>query len=42
MPPTRFWVSRRAGKKVTPPSMGSDDYPVLGDAPGTYVLKTQG
>ncbi|MDQ3661857.1 MAG: class I poly(R)-hydroxyalkanoic acid synthase [Actinomycetota bacterium] len=33
------WIDARAGKKRTPPSMGSDDYPVMGYAPGRYVLE---
>ncbi len=33
------WISRRAGKKITPPAMGSRKHPVLCDAPGTYVLR---
>ena len=36
------WISRRAGKKVSPPPMGSREHPVLCDAPGTYVLKDEG
>lgn len=32
------WIGHRAGRQVAPPSMGSDDHPVIGDAPGTYVL----
>ncbi|HXY92923.1 MAG TPA: alpha/beta fold hydrolase [Acidimicrobiia bacterium] len=31
------WVSTRAGASTMPPSMGNASYPVLGDAPGTYV-----
>jgi poly[(R)-3-hydroxyalkanoate] polymerase subunit PhaC len=31
------WIATRAGERTTPPSMGSALYPVLGDAPGTYV-----
>ncbi len=32
------WIGRRAGAQVPPPPMGSEAHPVLGDAPGTYVL----
>jgi len=31
------WIAQRAGGQATPPPIGSKDYPVLGDAPGTYV-----
>jgi polyhydroxyalkanoate synthase len=31
------WAGRRAGRRVDPPPMGSGRYPVLGDAPGSYV-----
>jgi poly[(R)-3-hydroxyalkanoate] polymerase subunit PhaC len=31
------WAGRRAGRRVEPPSMGSARYPVIGDAPGSYV-----
>ena len=31
------WIAERAGPMRNPPPMGSDSYPVLGDAPGTYV-----
>lgn len=31
------WLDRRSGKKVAPPKMGSDNYPPIEDAPGTYV-----
>jgi polyhydroxyalkanoate synthase len=34
------WIEPRAGKKIKPPSLGSKKYPVLGDAPGTYVFGT--
>jgi polyhydroxyalkanoate synthase len=33
------WLKRRAGKLVAPPTMGSEEYPSLMDAPGTYVLE---
>ena len=32
------WIGKRAGRQVPPPPMGNDEHPVLGDAPGTYVL----
>jgi len=31
------WIKARAGRRRQPPTMGSADHPVLGDAPGTYV-----
>jgi polyhydroxyalkanoate synthase len=31
------WISTRAGNLVIPPTTGNASYPVLGDAPGTYV-----
>ncbi len=31
------WIAERAGAMRVPPSMGNASYPVLGDAPGTYV-----
>ncbi len=31
------WLEPFSGKKVDPPKMGSDDYPPIEDAPGTYV-----
>lgn len=34
------WIGERAGLLTTPPPSGSDSYPALGDAPGTYVLGT--
>jgi polyhydroxyalkanoate synthase len=33
------WLDDRSGKKVKPPKMGSDNYPPIVDAPGTYVLE---
>ena len=33
------WIQARSGKLVTPPSMGSQVYPPLVPAPGTYVLE---
>jgi polyhydroxyalkanoate synthase len=32
------WADTRAGNRVKPPAMGSSRYPVVGDAPGDYVL----
>jgi polyhydroxyalkanoate synthase len=32
------WSQARAGNLVRPPSMGSDQNPAVGDAPGDYVL----
>jgi len=32
------WIATRAGDLIDPPRMGSPDYPVLCDAPGTFVL----
>ena len=31
------WAGRRAGRRVEPPPMGSDRYPAIADAPGTYI-----
>jgi polyhydroxyalkanoate synthase len=31
------WSTESAGEMVDPPPTGNDNYPVLGDAPGTYV-----
>ncbi|MGH9265438.1 MAG: PHA/PHB synthase family protein [Acidimicrobiales bacterium] len=31
------WIGKRAGKRRPAPAIGSEKYPVLGDAPGTYV-----
>jgi polyhydroxyalkanoate synthase len=33
------WLKKKSGRRVAPPPMGSDDYPPLMDAPGTYVLE---
>jgi polyhydroxyalkanoate synthase len=33
------WAKARAGRRGAPPPMGSDAHPVLGPAPGTYVLQ---
>jgi len=31
------WITERSGELRSPPPMGSESHPVLGDAPGTYV-----
>ena len=31
------WASRRAGRRTGPPPMGSERYPAIADAPGSYV-----
>ncbi len=31
------WLEPRSGDKVSPPEMGSENYPPIEDAPGTYV-----
>jgi polyhydroxyalkanoate synthase len=31
------WLSKKSGKKVAARTPGSDEYPVLAPAPGTYV-----
>ena len=33
------WLAKRSGRKVKPPALGSEQYPVLQDAPGSYVLE---
>jgi polyhydroxyalkanoate synthase len=33
------WIAERSGERVAPPPIGSDRHPVLGDAPGEYVLE---
>jgi len=33
------WLAPQCGPMVVPPSLGSDQYPVLGEAPGRYVLE---
>jgi polyhydroxyalkanoate synthase len=38
--PWTRWIARRAGAKTALPPMGSDTHPVLGDAPGTYVMES--
>ncbi|MBC8091503.1 MAG: alpha/beta fold hydrolase, partial [Pseudonocardia sp.] len=32
------WIGERAGEQRTPPSVGSEEHPVLQPAPGSYVL----
>ncbi len=34
------WLEQRSGEQVDPPPVGSDLYPALEDAPGTYVRET--
>lgn len=34
------WAEEHGGDKIAPPSLGSDAHPPLGDAPGTYVLRS--
>jgi polyhydroxyalkanoate synthase len=34
------WIGQRAGDERTAPPLGSERYPVLDDAPGTYVFGT--
>jgi polyhydroxyalkanoate synthase len=31
------WAGRRAGRRTNPPPMGSERYPAIGDAPGSYI-----
>jgi polyhydroxyalkanoate synthase len=33
------WLTERCGPMVAPPPLGTDTYPALADAPGTYVLE---
>lgn len=33
------WLQARSGDLVPPPSMGSEAFPAIADAPGTYVLE---
>jgi polyhydroxyalkanoate synthase len=33
------WLAAYSDKQIAPPSMGSDDYPPIMDAPGEYVLE---
>jgi polyhydroxyalkanoate synthase len=34
------WLAQRSGEQVDPPPVGSDEYPPVEDAPGTYVKET--
>jgi polyhydroxyalkanoate synthase len=34
------WLQSRAGEQVEPPQVGSEEYPPLEDAPGSYVKET--
>jgi polyhydroxyalkanoate synthase len=34
------WLEGHSGSLVKPPSMGTDEFPPIMDAPGTYVLET--
>ncbi len=34
------WLSERSGELIDPPGMGSEKYPPLDDAPGSYVRET--
>jgi len=31
------WSDKRAGHRTEPPPMGSDRYPAIADAPGSYI-----
>jgi hypothetical protein len=33
----RGWLEQRSGEQSDPPQVGSDQYPPIEDAPGTYV-----
>jgi polyhydroxyalkanoate synthase len=33
------WLAAQSGRHVTPPPTGSPEFPILADAPGTYVLE---
>ena len=39
-PAWQKWLAKRSSGKVAPPDFGAEGYPVLGDAPGTYVLES--
>jgi polyhydroxyalkanoate synthase len=34
------WLAQRSGEQVDPPPVGSEEYPPIEDAPGTYVKET--
>jgi polyhydroxyalkanoate synthase len=34
------WLGQRSGETVDPPPVGSEEYPPIEDAPGTYVKET--
>ena len=34
------WLAERSGEMIDPPSIGSEKYPALEDAPGSYVRET--
>ena len=34
------WLAARAGRRGTPPAMGSEAHPAIVDAPGSYVLES--
>ena len=36
----RGWLGQRSGEQTDPPRVGSDRYPPIEDAPGTYVMET--
>ncbi len=36
----RGWLEQRSGEQTDPPRMGSEKYPPIEDAPGTYVKET--
>jgi polyhydroxyalkanoate synthase len=36
----REWLEQRSGEQTDPPQVGSDQYPPIEDAPGTYVRET--
>lgn len=38
-PAWQQWLQARSGAKVKPPQLGDQAYPVLADAPGSYVLE---
>lgn len=33
------WLEQQSREKIDPPAMGNDDFPIIIDAPGTYVLE---